>query len=556
MKIVECVPNFSEGRDHKVIDGICDSIRLVPGVSLLDVDPGAATNRTVMTIIGEPDAVMEAAFRGIKKAAETIDMSRQKGEHPRMGATDVCPFVPVSGITMEECAEMAVSLGRRVGEELGIPVYLYEFAASRPERKNLANIRAGEYEGLAAKLQNPEWVPDFGPCKFNPGAGATAIGAREFLVAFNINLNTRNKALAHDIALEIRESGRAQRDANGKIEKDGQGNKIMLPGMFQEIKAVGWYIDEYQTAQISINFTNYKVSPPHLVVETVRKLAMERGLVLTGCELVGLTPLEALLMAGKYYLEQQGMSPGVPEAELVRIAIKSMGLSELAPFDPLEKIIDYRVRPACPLCAMNLKAFADELSSDSPAPGGGSVAAYCGALAAGLGTMVCNLTIGKKGYENVSASLMPLAIQGQGLKDFFLSAVDRDTEAFNGIMAAMKMPRKSDEEIATRMKALTEATVKAIEVPLGVLENCDAVLPLLETVADHGNPNSISDAGVGVMSCLTAAHGAYLNVMINLKGLENPGLADGFRVRAASALEKIDKAGMKLYTFVRNRVES
>lgn len=556
MKLVECVPNFSEGRDQVVIDGICDSIRSVQGVSLLDVDPGAATNRTVVTIIGEPDAVMEAAFRSIKKASETIDMTRHKGEHPRMGATDVCPFVPVSGVTMEDCAEFAKSLGRRVGEELGIPVYLYEAAATRPERKNLATIRAGEYEGLAEKMKQADWAPDFGPGSFNPRAGATVIGAREFLVAFNINLNTRNKTLAHDIALDIRESGRAKRDESGKFVKDAQGNKVMLPGMFKEIKAVGWYIDEYKTAQISINFTNYKISPPHLVVEAVRKLAMERGLVLTGCELVGLIPLETLLMAGRHYLEIQGMSPGVPEAELVRTAVRTMGLSELSPFVADEKIIDYRVRRAAPLCGMTLKGFSDELSSDSPAPGGGSVAAYCGSLAAGLGTMVCNLTIGKKGYESVSSDLMPLAVQGQALKDFFLAAVDRDTEAFNEIMDAMKMPKKSGDEVVARQNALMEATVKAIEVPLGVLERCSEVLPLLEAVATRGNPNSISDAGVGVMCCLTAAHGAYLNVMINLKGLEDAAQASAFKQRASAALEKTEMTARDLYSSIRSRVES
>ncbi len=522
MKLVECVPNFSEGRNMDVINAIADAIKSVEGVKLLDVDPGADTNRTVVTFIGSPEAVLEGAFQGIKKASELIDMRKHKGAHARMGATDVCPFVPVSDVTIEECVEIAKKLGKRVAEELNIPVYLYEYAATSPERKNLANIRSGEYEGLPEKLKDPKWKPDFGEPVFNPKSGATVIGVREFLIAYNINLNTTDKKKAKDIALTIREKGRWKRDGEGKIVRDEEGNKVRQPGLFKECKATGWYIDEYKQAQITMNLTNYKITPPHIVFDKCCELAWEKGLRVTGSELVGLIPKEAMLMAGRYYLKKQGKCRGVPEKDLIRIAVQSLGLNDISPFDPKKKIIESFVedKPDA-LINMTISDFADELSSDSPAPGGGSVSALCGSLSAALTSMVANLTFGKKGYTQHNELMDELSIKAQTLKKKFLDAIDKDTDAFNQVMKAMKMPKKTEEDKKVRQKAIEEANKEATLVPLSVLEMSLEALELATQVAEFGNKNSLSDAGVAGIIAETSAKGAWYNVMINLKGIED-----------------------------------
>jgi len=519
MKIVECVPNFSEGRDAAKIQAITDEIRNSDGVRLLDVDPGRDTNRTVVTMVGEPEAVLEAAFRAIARAAEVIDMSRHQGAHPRMGATDVCPFVPVSGLTMGECAELARRLGERVGRELGIPVYLYEEAASRPERRNLAEVRAGEYEGLADKLGRPEWRPDFGPAQFNARAGATIIGAREFLIAYNINLNTRDARIANEIAGRIRETGRPKKDEHGKILRDASGEALRIPGRFTHCKAVGWYMEDFGRAQISINLTNYKITPPQMVFDECCRIAEELGVRVTGSELVGLIPLDAMLGAGRHYLHKQGRSVGVSETELVHIAVLSLGLSDLYAFEPEKKIIEYQLHEKKPLVNLTVEKFTEVLASESPAPGGGSVAALCGAMSAALSAMVAALTHGKKGYEAVFAEMEEHGTRAQVLRTEFLRDVDLDTEAFNRVMEAFRLPRKSADEQARRQLAIEEATRGATLVPLGVLRRCLQAVQLAQTVAEKGNRNSISDAGVGALCAYTAAVGAYLNVCINLGGL-------------------------------------
>ncbi|RKY75518.1 glutamate formimidoyltransferase, partial [candidate division KSB1 bacterium] len=470
LKIVECVPNFSEGRDLAKIKQITEVVEATEGVKLLDVDPGKDTNRTVVTFVGEPDQVLEAAFQAIKRASEVLDMRTHKGAHARMGATDVCPFVPVSGITMEECAELARKLGKRVGEELGIPVYLYEAAASTPERENLANIRAGEYEGLPEKLKDPKWKPDFGPAEFNAKAGATVIGAREFLIAYNINLNTRDTKVAKEIAFTIREKGRLKRDANGKIVKDEKGKKLRVPGKFKHCKAVGWYMEDFGRAQVSMNLTNFKITPPHIVFDECCRLATELGARVTGSELVGLIPLDALKEAGTYYLKKQGKTTAVPESELIHIAVLSMGLGDLYPFEKEKKVIEYQLDRKNDLTSMRIDDFADLLSTDSPAPGGGSVASLSGSLSSALSAMVAALTFDKKGYENVKDKMEEAGVRAQQLKEEFIRDVDRDTDAFNKIMAAMKLPKKSDEEKAARNKAIEDATKEATLVPFGVLK--------------------------------------------------------------------------------------
>lgn len=522
MKIIECVPNFSEGRDREKIQAIVREIESTPGVKLLDVDPGEATNRTVVTFIGSPEGVLEAAFRGIKKAAELIDMRQHRGAHPRIGATDVCPFVPVSEVTMEDCIRLANELGKRVAEELGIPVYLYEEAAKKPERRNLANIRAGEYEGLEEKLKNPDWQPDYGEPVFNPKSGATVIGAREFLIAYNINLNTRDRKIAQEIASYLRESGRPKKDKNGNLVLDKNGQPVKVPGKFKAVKAVGWYIDEYGIAQISINFTNYKITPPHLVFDEACRLAEKMGVRVTGSELVGLIPKEALLLAGRYYLEKQGKSPGLPEKELIRIAIRSLGLNDIVPFDPAKKIIEYQF-PAEKSSLSNLKSsdFVDELSLDSPAPGGGSVAALCGSLSAALSSMVANLTVGKKGYENVYEEMKKLALAAQNLKDELLLAVDEDTKAFNRVMEALRLPRGTPEQTKEREEAIEKANKEATLVPFSVLEKSLRLAELAYEAASRGNKNSISDAGVAGLAARTCGLGAYYNVRINLPGIKD-----------------------------------
>jgi len=522
LKLVECVPNFSDGRDRAVIDEITGAIAGTAGVKLLDVDPGADTNRTVVTFIGTPEGVKEAAFNAIRKAQELIDMTKHKGAHGRMGATDVCPFVPVAGITMEDCVEMAKEVGKRVAAELGIPVYLYEEAAQKPERENLANCRKGEYEGLAEKFKDPEWAPDFGEPVFNAKSGLTTIGAREFLIAYNVNLNTRDGKKAKDIAMSIREAGRAKRDENNKIVRDENGKAVMEPGRLKFCKGTGWYIDEYAMAQISMNLTNYKVTPPHWAVEVCREEAQKRGLVVTGTELVGLIPKEAMLVAGRYYLEKQGKCPGQPEKELIRVAAQSMGMSEVAPFDPQEKIIEYQFGDdESSLRKMTLCDFADELSTDSPAPGGGSVAALAGAMSASLAAMVANLTHGKKGYLDHDAEMSDIALAGQPLKDEFLRTIDADADAFDSVMAKMRMKKKTPEQQAERNRAIQDATKAATVVPLSVLRRSLSALKLAKTVAEKGNVNSLSDAGVSAIMGYAAAESAYMNVLINLASIED-----------------------------------
>ena len=530
MKLVECVPNFSEGRDVEKIRAITREIESTAGVKLLDVDPGESTNRTVVTFIGTPEAAAEAAFKAIRKAAEVIDMRSHKGAHSRIGATDVCPFVPISGVTMEDCVRIARDLGRRVADELGIPVYFYEEAALRPERRNLAAIRAGEYEGLADKMKEPDWAPDRGPAGFNARSGATVIGAREFLIAYNINLNTRDRKLANEIALDIRESGRARRDGEGTIVRDAGGNAVKIAGRFPFVKAVGWYIEDYGIAQISINFTNFKVTPVHDVFDEVCRLAEDRGLRVTGSELVGLIPRDALLAAGRHYLERQGKSPGVPEEELIRTAVRSLGLSDVVPFDPKKKIIEYQFAEISgPLVRLSLREFANELSLDSPAPGGGSVAALCGALSAGLSAMVANLTVGKKGYERVSRLMIETAVRAQELKEECLRIVDEDTAAFNAVMDAFRLPKGTEAQKAERDAAVEAATKEATRVPFRLLGISEELIKLARTAARRGNKNSLSDAGVAALAARTTAEGAAYNVRINLSGIKDEAFKEEMR---------------------------
>jgi len=551
MKLVECVPNFSEGRDPEKIRAITQEIERTPGVKLLDVDPGESTNRTVVTFIGSPEGVKEAAFRAIAKAAEVIDMTKHKGAHSRIGATDVCPFVPVSDVTMDDCIALAHELAERVAGELGIPVYLYEEAAQKPERQNLAAIRAGEFEGLAEKLKDPSWAPDYGKPLLNPRAGATVIGAREFLIAYNINLNTRDRRLAHEIALGLRESGRAERDADGNIVKDESGRTVNVPGKFKYVKAVGWYIEDYGIAQVSINFTNYKVTPVHVVFDEAIRLAEQLGLRVTGSELVGLIPKEAMLMSGRYYLEKQGKSPGLPEKDLLRTAVRSLGLSDVTPFDPEKKIIEYQFKDSSPsLVRLALGEFVDELSLDSPAPGGGSAAALCGALSAALSAMVANLTIGKKGYESVQAELKEAALKAQAAKDGMLKAIDEDTRAFNKVMEAFRLPGGSEDQAREKDAAVQHAYVKATRVPLGVLEKSVALLELAKTAALKGNKNSLSDAGVAALAAEAAAGGARYNVMINLPNIHDDMFREDVKRRAQSLLEQ----GLKLAAEVKQLI--
>jgi glutamate formiminotransferase/formiminotetrahydrofolate cyclodeaminase len=544
MKLVECVPNFSEGRDPEKIKAIVREIEAVPGVKLLDVDPGASTNRTVMTFIGTPESVKEAAFRAVAKAAEVIDMRVHKGAHSRIGATDVCPFVPVSGVTMEDCVRLAGELGARIAGELGIPVYLYEAAARTPERRNLATVRAGEYEGLPGKFKDRRWAPDFGEPVFNPKSGATVVGAREFLIAYNINLNTRDRKLANEIALSLRESGRAKRDKDGNVVKDGRGNAVKVPGKFKEIKSVGWYIEDYGVAQISVNFTNYKITPIHVVFDEARRLAGKLGLRVTGSELVGLIPKEALLMAGRYYLEKQAKSPGVPEEELIRTAVRSLGLNDVAPFTAEKKIIEYQFeQDGHPLVGLTLRQFANELSMDSPAPGGGSVAALCGALSAALSAMVANLTVGKKGYEEVREEMVATAVRAQALKDGLLEAVDRDTRAFNKVMEAIRLPKTTPEQTIEKERAVEEANKEATLVPLEVLEKAGEAVALAGIAAAKGNKNSVSDAGVAGLAGQAAGEGAYYNVLINLAGIKDDKFVADVRRRAERLRKTLDKEG-------------
>ena len=546
MALVECVPNISEGRDKAVIDAVAAEAEKA-GVTVLDVDPGQATNRTVITLVGSPDQIVEGAFLLIAKATELIDMSKHSGAHARFGATDVCPFVPVSGVTMDDCVVLANRLGKRVGDELGIPVYLYEFAATRPERKNLAWVRAGEYEGLAANLKKPERKPDYGKAVFNARTGAIAVSARKFLIAYNINLNTLDKKLAHDIALEIREGGRNLRDSNGKFVRDDQGKPMKKPGLFKDVKAVGWVIDEYKRAQISINFTDYEVSPPHRVFDEVCRLAGERGMRVTGSELVGLIPKDALLQAGVHYLKKQGRSLGVPEPVLIETADQSLGLSDLYPFVPKEKIVEYCVAERMgPLASMKVFDFADEVSAESPAPGGGSVAALVGSLGAALSAMVANLTVGKKGYEKHWSDMSDLAEKAQELKDFFLTSIDTDTEAFSAVIDAMRLPKKTKEEQAARKKAILAAMKEAAKVPFLTLERTGEVVDLAAEAAAKGNPASVSDAAVAAGCAECCAEGAWFNVIINLNEIDDKRFCDKMRADSDEILEQVRRGSRKV----------
>ncbi len=522
-QIIECVPNISEGRDKEKIKIISQIVEEIDGVKLLNVDPGKATNRTVITFVGEPQNVIDAAFLLIQKAQELIDMSKHSGEHPRMGATDVCPLVPIANISMEETAKWAHKLGERVGTELGIPVYHYEAAAKEEKRKNLANCRSGEYEGLSKKLIDPQWKPDFGPAEFNKSvekSGATAISARDFLVAYNVNLNTTSTRRANAVAFDIREAGRIKREGgtlSGKIMKDKDGNPLKTPGLFKAVKGIGWFIEEYGVAQISYNLTNINISPLHEVFDKTCERAQVRGMRVTGSELVGLVPKKVLIDAGMHFLKKQERSTGIHESEIIKIAIKSLGLDELAPFDPRERVIEYMLDDDTnkPLVNMSLTDFADETASESPAPGGGSIAAYCGSMGVALGTMVANLSAHKRGWDDRWEEFSDWAEKGMSYQKILLDLVDEDTNAFNKIMDAFRLPKDSEEDKAKRTEAIQEATKYAILTPFKVMETAYNSMEVMKAMADFGNPNSVTDAGVGALCARTAVMGAFLNVKIN-----------------------------------------
>ena len=535
MKIVECVPNISEGRRQEVYNAVAAAAASVSGVTLLNVDPGADTNRTVITFVGEPDAVLEGAFQLVRKGVELIDMTKHRGAHPRIGAVDVVPFIPIAGLTLDDCAELARRLGERVGRELRVPVYLYEHACSAPYRRNLADVREGEYEGCAKKVVDERWKPDYGPAEFVPKAGATIIGARKFLVAYNVNLNTLDKRLANRVAFDIRERGRVKRDSSDNPVLDEKGEQVWEPGILKAVKAVGWVIPEFGGAQISSNLTDLDTTPLHVAFDTAEERARERGLRVTGSEIVGLVPLSVLLEAGRHYLAKMGRPTGVSEAALVHTAIRTLGLSEVKPFDPKERVIEYRLATSAPLVSMSLRQFADELSSNSPAPGGGSVAALTGALGAGLAAMVAVLSHEQKGFASKQADLDRIAGRAQTLKDQLLAAVDADTAAFDKLLDAMRMPKTTTDEESARDAAIVEATVGATEIPLGVLEKCPEVIELCREVGRIGLQASLSDAGVGAQCARAAAAGAYQNVCINLAGLRSG-------ERKSALLARADKA--------------
>ena len=540
-KLIECVPNFSEGRDLSIITQITGEIERIEGVKLLDVDPGATTNRTVVTFAGTPDEVVEAAFLAVKRAQQLIDMRRHKGDHPRFGATDVCPLVPISGISMEEVAEYARKLGRRIGEELGIPVFLYESAATAEVRRNLANCREGEYECLKDRIGSVEWKPDFGPTEFNESvarSGATAVGARDFLIAVNFNLNTTSTRRANAIAFDVREKGRPKREGHpitGKIVT-AAGEPVMIPGTLAGTKAIGWFIEEYGIAQVSMNITNLSQTPLHVAFDEVSEKARNRGIRVTGLEIVGLVPKKAIIDAGKYYLAKQKRSLGITESEIIKIAIKSMGLDDLKPFDPAEKIIEYVLAADTKmnkLIDMTCRDFADETASESPAPGGGSISAYVGALGAALATMVANLSSHKPGWDDRWEEFSEWAVRGQQIKDELLSLVDEDTNAFNKVMDAFGLPKTTDEEKAARSAAIQEATRYATEVPLRTMQLSFDAFEIIKAMAEEGNPNSVSDAGVGALCARSAVMGAFLNVKINAAGLKDRAFADSVLERGA-----------------------
>ena len=562
IRIIECVPNFSEGRDKAKIKEITDAIESVKGIKLLDVDPGEATNRTVVTFVGEPEAVVEAAFQGIKRASELIDMRGHHGAHPRMGATDVCPLIPVAGVSLEECAELARKLAERVAEELNIPTYCYEAAARTPERRNLAVCRAGEYEALPEKMGNEEKGPDFGNRPFDEGVartGATTIGARDFLIAVNYNLNTTSTRRANAIAFDVREKGRPMREGGkvtGKPMKDENGKPIMIPGSLKGTKAIGWFIDEYGIAQVSMNITDIATTPLHVAFDEVCKKANERGVRVTGTEIVGLVPKRTLIDAGKYFLRKQHRSVGIPDAEIIRIAVKSMGLDELKPFDPREKVIEYLVEDtsAKKLIDLTARGLAEETASESPAPGGGSISAYMGALAAALGTMVANLTAHKAAYDDRWEEYSDAAEKGQALMESLLHLVDEDTAAFNRIMDVFAMPKKTDAEKAARAEAMESATLYATEVPLHTMETAFETFDLLRNMASNGNPASVTDAGVGTLAARAAVRGAFLNVKINASGLKDRAKADELIARGAEIEKKAAEAEAEILAVVESKI--
>lgn len=558
-KLIECVPNFSEGRDMTIIKQITDVIESVDGVRLIDVDPGKATNRTVVTFVGTPDEVCEAAFLAAKKASEIIDMSKHYGAHPRFGATDVCPLVPVSNITMDEVVVYARKLAKRIGDELQIPVYCYEYAATEDKRRNLANCRSGEYEGLSKKLQDPAWKPDFGLAKFNAKTGAIAVGARNFLIAYNVNLNTTSTRRANAVAFDIREKGRPVRVGNqvtGKIALDEKGNEIWTPGSLKACKAIGWFIEEYGIAQVSINLTDITVTPLHIAFEEASKKAMERGLRATGSELVGVVPLKAMLDAGKYFLEKQQRSTGISEREIIKIAIKSMGLDELVPFDPDKKIIEYILRDKSKkrLIDLTIYGFANETASESPAPGGGSVAACMGAFGAALGTMVANLSAHKPGWDDRWKEFSEWADKGKVYMDQLINLIDEDTNAFNKIMDAFGLPKGSDDEKTARKKAIQDATLYATEVPFKVMTLCYESMEVMKAMAEIGNPNSVTDAGVGALAARSGVLGAFLNVKINAAGLENKSAVDKFLTEGEVILKKTLELEKEILDIVEKKI--
>lgn len=570
-RIIECVPNFSEGRNKLVIDAIVEAIRnggknadcAEPGVKVLDVDPGEATNRTVVTFAGSPEAVMEAAFEGVRKAGELIDMRHHHGAHPRSGATDVLPLIPISGITLEECALLARQLAERIFRELGIACYCYEAAAYTPERKNLAVCRSGEYEALPQKIADEKLKPDFGPAEYNDTiarSGAINVGARDFLIAVNFNLNTTSTALANEVAFDVRERGRAKRE-NGKIVKDAEGKSVMIPGTLKGCKAIGWYIDEYGIAQVSMNITDINATPLHKAFDEVCRAAQARGLRVSGTEIIGLLPKRSLIEAGKYFLEKQQRSTGIPEAEIMKIAIKSMGLEDLRPFDVREKVIEFLIEDEEEkarkerLVRMSCKAFAEETSSESPAPGGGSISAYMGALGAALACMVANLSAGKRGWENRWKEFSDWAEEAQQLMKELLALVDEDTAAFNRLMGAMRMPKSSPEQIEERDAAIEAATLYAGEVPLRTMKTAVNAFPLLRRMAEEGNPNSVSDAGVGALAARSAVLGAQLNVKINASGLKNRDDAARLLAEAEAVAADAIKAEEDILNIVNGKID-
>lgn len=561
-QLIECVPNFSEGRNMDIIKQITDEIETVEGVKLLDVDPGRATNRTVVTFVGEPQPVIDAAFKAIKKAGELIDMNKHKGEHPRFGATDVCPLIPISGVSMDEVVTYAKKLGERVGKELNIPVYLYEYAATEPKRKNLATVRAGEYEGIPDKIKKPEWKPDFGPAEFNPKTGNTAISARDFLVAYNINLNTTSVRRANSVAFDVREAGRVKRKGDpikGEIVRDEHGDPVRIPGACKAVKGIGWYIEEYGIAQISMNLTNINITPVHVAFDEVCKSATQRGLRVTGSELVGLIPLKAMLDTGKFFLKKQQRSTGISEQELIRIAIKSLGLDDLKPFHPKKKIIEYMLDAedeSEPLLQMNLRQFSDETASESPAPGGGSISAYVGALGVSLATMVANLSSHKRGWDDRWEEFSQWAEKGQSLKDKLLKLVDEDTEAFNKIMSAFRLPKGTEDEQKERKQAIQDATKYAIEVPFTVMQTALESFEIIKAMAETGNPNSVSDAGVGALCARTAVMGAFLNVQINSGDLEDKNYVEQKLEEGQAMVEKARALEQAILEIVAGKIKS